>query len=96
MFSYSSHVQNKIIPGIIGKELPEEVTARTKNNFVGLNLKSVLTEKGHISQGFVHKKVPKCLDKLSVMSIWGQGHLTIHDDWRLNFRLVLVSIITKY
>ena len=69
MFSYFSHVQNKIIPRIIGKELPEEVAASTKNNFVGLNLKSVLTEKGHISQDFVPKQVHKCLDKLSVMSL---------------------------
>ena len=69
VFLHSSHVQNEIIPRIIGKELPEEVTTSTKNNFVGLNLESVLTEKRDISQDFVPKQVPKCLDKLSVMSI---------------------------
>ena len=69
VFLHSSHVQNEIIPRIIGKELPEEVTASTKNNFVGLNLESVLTEKCDISQDFVPKQVSKCLDKLSAMGI---------------------------
>ena len=77
----SSHVQNEIIICIIGKELPEEVTSSTKNNFVGVNLESVLTEKCDISQDFVPKQVSKCLDKLSAMGIWRQGHMTIHDDW---------------
>ena len=34
---------------IIRKELPEEVASGTKNNFMGLNLEFVLTEKGDIS-----------------------------------------------
>ena len=65
----SSHVQDEIIISITGKELPEEVTSSTKNNSVGLYLKSVLTEKRHISQDFVPEQVPKCLDKLIVMSL---------------------------
>ena len=69
MLRDSSHVQDEVIICIGGKELPEEITSGTKNNFVGLNFESVLTEKRHISQDFVPKKVPKCPDKLSVMSI---------------------------